>query len=416
MSHTKGNFLKTYSNVLLMLSGIVIGSVLGIVFGKKIELIKPLGDIFLNLLFTAVVPLVFFTIASSIANIDQSKKFGKLMAVIFSVFVVTVLIAAILTVIGVKIFSIGDITIEKSFAVTAHTSGESLSSQIVDMFTSNEVFKLFSKNNMLALMLFSGLTGFAILQAGDSGKPFLTFINSGNAVFTRLLMLVMKLAPIGLGAYFANQVGIYGTKIISDYGRALGIYHGVGLFYYAVMFSVYAFIAGGANGIKKYWRNNIVPTITAVGTCSSIASIPANLEASRKMDIPEYIGDIVVPLGGTLHKEGSSISAIIKIAAMFSLFHKPFNGIDVLAIALLVSIVVSFVEGGIPAGGYLGEMLLMSIYHFPFEAFPVVIILGTLVDPFATILNVCGDTVSAMLVTRIVERKSDQKSLKTNPS
>ena len=403
---TNRTFLKNYGNILLMLGGVLTGCLLGLIFGERIEVIKPIGDIFLNLLFTAVVPLVFFTIASSIAGIDQSQKFGKLMTVMLLVFIGTVLIAAITTILAVTIFPINAIHTNGNLNIGNQNASKPLGEVIVNMLTADDVYKLFSRSNMLPLMVFSGIIGFAVLHAGERGKPFLHFLQSGSEVLTRFLMFVMKLAPIGLGAYFASQVGTLGPQLLGSYAKALGVFHGVCLFYFVVWFSIYAFIAGGKQAVKLYWRNNIAPSATALGTCSSIATIPVNLLAASNMRIPAYIGNIAIPLGATLHKDGSSISSVIKIAAVFALFHKPFSGIDVLLIALLVTIIVSMVEGGIPSGGYLGELLVLSVYNFPAEAFPIVIILGTLVDPVATVMNVTCDTAAGMLVSRIMEGKN----------
>ncbi len=363
-----------------------------------------MGDIFLNLLFTAVVPLVFFTIASSIAGIDRSQKFGKLMVIMLLCFLGTVVLAALTGMLAVTLFPVGEIRSNNLFSVPQQQS-LSLGDQITSMLTADDVFKLFSRKNMLALIIFSGLTGFAVLHSGSSGEVFSRFLKAGSDVFTKILLLIMKAAPLGLGAYFAVQVGTLGSELLQSYVRAMAVFYGTSVFYYIAGFSLYAFLAGGAKGVKIYWQHNIAPSATALGTCSSIATIPVNLEASQRMGIPGYIGNIAVPLGATLHKDGSAISSIIKIAAVFALFHKPFTGFDVLGIALFITVFVSLVEGGIPAGGYLGELLVMSVYGFPAEAFPVVIIIGTLVDPAATVLNVCCDTAAAMLVARVMEGK-----------
>ncbi len=224
-------------------------------------------------------------------------------------------------------------------------------------------------------------------------------------MLTKLLLIIMKVAPFGLGAYFAYQVGTIGPQLFGTYAKAMALYHGVGIFYFIVFFSLYAFLAGGGKAVKLYWRNNIIPSATAIGTCSSIATIPANLDAAKKMRIPAYISSLVMPLGAPLHKDGSAISAVTKIVVVFAMFHKPLTGIDTIGIALVISVVVSIVEGGIPNGGYIGELLIISAYGFPPEAVPAVMIIGTLVDPFATILNATGDTVAGMVITRVMQGK-----------
>ena len=400
-----GSFLKNYKSILLLLGGILVGSILGLVFGKGVEVIKPLGDIFLNFLFTAIIPLIFFTIASSIANLEKTEKLGKLFAIVIGVFLSTVLISAILMIIGVLLFPIHQDIIISKIPLESIQSGNA-GSQITQLLTAGDFYELLSRKSMLALIIFSFLIGFASLRSGEKGASFRDFLNSGNEVMKQLLHLIMKTAPIGLGAYFAYQVGIFGPQLFGAYAKPLGLYYAVCAFYFIVFFSLYAFIAGGKLGFTLFWKNNITPSLTALGTCSSIATIPANLEAAEKMNIPAHIRNIAIPLGAPLHKDGSSMSSIIKIAVIFAMFGKDFTDPHTLLLALGITVIVSVVEGGIPNGGYIGEILAITIYGFPMEqALPAAMIVGTLVDPMATLLNANGDVVSSMLITRIAEGK-----------
>lgn len=402
---SSGSFIKNYSSILLLLGGITGGSILGLVFGKEVEIIKPLGDIFLNLLFTAIIPLIFFTISSSIATLEKTEKLGKLFVIMIGVFLGTVLISAIIMILGVLLFPIQqDIIISKIPLETIE--GSNVGTQITQLLTVNDFSELLSRKSMLALILFSFLVGFATLQSGEKGQNFKSFIKSGDEVMKRLLHIIMKTAPIGLGAYFAYQVGIFGPQLFGAYAKPLGLYYAVCAFYFVVFFSLYAFMAGGKNGLGVFWKNNITPSLTALGTCSSIATIPANLEAAVDMKIPSHISDIVIPLGAPLHKDGSSTASIVKIAVIFAMFGKDFTEPHTLLLALGITVIVSVVEGGIPNGGYIGEVLAITIYGFPMEqALPAAMIIGTLVDPMATLLNANGDLVSAMMVTRISEGK-----------
>lgn len=402
---SSGSFLKNYKSILLLLGGILAGSILGLVFGKGVEIIKPLGDIFLNLLFTAIIPLIFFTIASSIANLEKTEKLGKLFTIVMAVFLGTVLISAILMMVGVLLFPVQqDIIISKLPLETMQ--GSSPGSQITQLLTATDFYELLSRKSMLALIIFSFLIGFATLQSGEKGSSFKSFLKSGDEVMKQLLHLIMKTAPIGLGAYFAYQVGIFGPQLFGAYAKPLGLYYAVCAFYFVVFFSLYAFIAGGKLGFTTFWKNNITPSLTALGTCSSIATIPANLEAAEAMHIPIHIRNVVIPLGAPLHKDGSSMSSVIKIAVIFAMFGKDFTDPHNLLLALGITVIVSVVEGGIPNGGYIGEILAITVYGFPMEqALPAAMIVGTLVDPMATLLNANGDLVSAMVVTRISEGK-----------
>ncbi|WP_345955338.1 dicarboxylate/amino acid:cation symporter [Mucilaginibacter sp. PAMB04168] len=397
------NFYKNYSGIIWLLTGILCGSAAGLVLGKQVEVLKPIGDIFLNLLFTAVIPLVFFAISSAIAGLDQGKKLSRIMAVMSLVFLATVIISACLTMVAVWIFPIHEQL--TSAPLTEQVNKRPWGNQITQLFTTGEFYELLSRKSMLAMIIFSVIIGFGALRAGEKGASFTRFLQSGNEVFKQVFIIIMKLGPVGLGAYFAYQVGVFGPQLFGAYARSLGLYYATGAVYFVVFFSLYAFIAGGIKGVRTYWRNNIIPSATAVGTCSSIATIPANMDAAKKIGIPAIIANVTIPLGGTLHKDGSSISSIIKMAVVFALFGKSFNSADVVILALAMTVLVSMVEGGIPNGGYVGELLFIAAYGFPPEALPPAMIIGTLVDPMATLLNATGDTAAAMLIARFTEGK-----------
>jgi len=396
--------LKNYSGIILLLAGIFAGSFIGIFFPQIVDILKPLGDIFLNLLFVSVVPLVFFAVANSIGAVEQQNKFGKIIFSMIFTFLLFILIAAIFTIGAVYLFptealpSVSSETIENS---PPKTWGES----IVSFFTVGEFTQLFSRQNMLALLIFAFLTGTAVRKTGEKGIAFKNFLSSGYEVMKEVLLIVMKAAPIGLGAYFAFQVTTVGPQLFGFYAKPLGLYYAAGTFYFFVFFSLYAFASYGKKGIPLFWKNNIYPSLTAISTCSSFATMPANLAAANKIGVPDSIANIVIPIGSTLHKNGSSMSSIIKIYVAFLIIGENFFEPSNLLLALGITVFVSIVAGGIPNGGYIGEMLMISVYQLPQEAIPAVMIIGTLVDPLATVLNATGDIVAAMFVTRISGEK-----------
>ncbi|MDQ1164058.1 dicarboxylate/amino acid:cation symporter [Flavobacterium sp. SORGH_AS_0622] len=404
MEVKKINFLQSYNSILMLLGGIIIGSIFGLVFGEKVLIIKPIGDIFLNLLFTAIIPLIFFTIGSSIANLERTEKLGKLFIIMILVFLATIFISAIVMICAVYLFPIHeDIAIAK--VPFEEIQSGSAGDQIAKLLTANDFFELLSRKSMLALIIFSFLIGFATLQSGEKGNAFKSFLDSGNEVMKQLLNIIMKLAPIGLGAYFAYQVGVFGPQLLGVYAKPMAVYYAACVFYFFVFFSLYALVAGGKRAFKVFWSNNITPSLTAVGTCSSIATIPANLEAAEKMRIPAHVRNLVIPLGAPLHKDGSSMSSILKITFLFAMFGKDFTDPMTILLALGITVIVSIVEGGIPNGGYIGEILAITVYGFPMEqALPVAMILGTLVDPIATLLNANGDVICSMMVSRFSEK------------
>jgi len=396
--------INNYSAIFLLLAGILVGSLIGIFAPQAVIYLKPLGDIFLNLLFVSVVPLVFFAVANSIASLEQQSKFGRIVISMIATFLLFIIISAVFTIIAVYLFPTEALP---STGGEIPESGNSTSwnDRLVSFFTVGEFTELFSRRNMLALLIFAFLTGTAVRKAGEAGFVYKNFLASGFEVMKELLLMVMKGAPVGLGAYFAYQVATMGPELFGFYAKPLGLYYVAGAVYFVVFFSLYAWIARSNSGVKSFWRNNIYPSLTALSTCSSFATMPANLQAAAKIGVPAAIANIVIPIGSTLHKQGSSMSSIIKIYVAFLIIGEDFFDPINLLLALGITVFVSIVAGGIPNGGYIGEMLMISVYNLPVEAIPAVMILGTLVDPLATVLNSTGDTVAAMFVTRITGEK-----------
>ena len=408
MENQHTGFWQHYSSILLLLLGIVLGSVVGVFMPGVVGWLKPLGDIFLNLLFAAVIPLLFFAIASALANIDASQQLGRIVFIMILVFLFTIIVAAVLTIAVLWLFPVNAIggPRETATALLAANPDDTWADRIVRFLTVGEFVQLLSRQNMLAFVIFSFLVGIAAMRSAAEGAAFRTFLASGNEVMKQLLMLIMKAAPVGLGAYFAYQVGTIGPELFGFYAKPLGLYYLFGAGYFVVFFSIYAYMAGGRMGISRYWKNNILPTATALSTCSSIATMPVNLAAAPKMGIPPAVANVVIPLGMTLHKDGSAISSMVKIYVAFVLIGRDFFEPATLITAVGITVLVSIVAGGIPNGGYIGEMLMISVYGLPKEAIPAVMIIGTLVDPMATMLNATGDTVAAMLVSRFGWKKS----------
>lgn len=399
----KGRF-QAYRFPIILLISIIIGSIIGLVFGEKANVIKPLGDIFINLLFMVVIPLVFFSISSAIANMDSMKRLGKIMGSMMTVFVVTGIIASVFMLVATLMFPPGggaDIPLETPEEVESVT----LSEQLVNTFTVPEFVDLFSRSNMLALIIFSVLVGVSTGLVGEKGRPFAKFLSGGSEVFMKVVQIIMYYAPIGLGAYFASLIGEFGTALIGDYAKAIIIYYPVSILYFFIGFTFYAFIAGGKEGIIRFWKNILAPAATALGTGSSVATLPVNLQAAKRIGVPKDIRETVLPLGATIHMDGSCLSAMLKIAFVFGVFNMDFSGIGTFLTAIGVALLSGIVMSGIPGGGFIGEMMIVTLYGLPIQALPIISAIGVVVDPPATMVNSTGDTVASMVVTRHLDGK-----------
>lgn len=392
---------KNWRWTLILMGAVAAGALTGYLLGPKAAVLKPFGDVFLNLLFTAVVPLVFFSLSSAIAASSNLQRLGRIAAWMLFVFFLTGVISSCLMLGAVKIFDPADgLTLKLAEPAAIEENG--LANKIVNTITVSDFYGLLNRKNMLAMIVFSILTGFASQAAGEKGKGFREFLVSGSEVMGRLIKLIMLYAPIGLGAYFAFLVGKFGPEIIGSYTRVLELYYPLAIFYFLFGFTIYAFAGGGVKGIKDFWTHIWPASLTAFGTASSLAALPANLEAAKRIGVPEDVREIVLPLGATIHMDGSCLAAIMKIAVLFTLYGRNFSGFETMAGAVGVAILCGVVMSGIPGGGFLGETLIVSLYGFGPEALPIISMIGTVVDAPATMINSSGDTVAAMMVNRLL--------------
>ncbi len=394
--------MKQWRFTLVLMSAVAFGAGLGYFIGVKAGVLKPFGDVFLNLLFTAVVPLIFFSLSSAIAASNNIKRLGRIAGLMLVVFFMTGVISSALMVVAVKIFDPAK-GLTLSLAEPAAQEKDGLANKIVNTVTVSDFAGLLNRRNMLALIVFSVLTGFASQAAGVKGKTFREFLVSGSEVMGQLIKIIMLYAPIGLGAYFAYLVGTFGPQILGSYARAVGLYYPLAIIYFIFGFTIYAFIGGGSKGVKDFWTFIPPAALTAFGTGSSLAALPANLEAARRIGVPEDVREIVLPLGATIHMDGSCLAAIMKISVLFTLYGRSFSGVETLAGAIGVAILCGVVISGIPSGGVLGEMLIVTLYGFGPETLPIISMIGTVVDPPATMINSSGDTVAAMMINRFLK-------------
>lgn len=357
-----------------------------------------------------LIPLVFFSISSAIANMTEMKQLGKILITTLLVFLATSLISAILGYLAVLIFRpINSVDMASIQQMMGHVKGAGSQSywldELVKTFTVDDFNKILTKNHMLSLIVVSVLTGIATSTSGEAAKPFAKVLAAGNVVTMKIVSFIMYYAPIGLGCFFATVIGNLGAEMVTTYLRTWLVYLGYSAFYFFVIMSGYALVAGGRAGFKRFWQNIGAPAITAIATSSSAATIPINIEYTKKMGVKEDIAETVIPLGANTHKDGSVVGGILKTTFLFVLFGRhiatPTNALLIIGVGFLVGVVMS----AIPGGGFVAETVIITVFGFPMTALPLILIISEIIDIPATLLNSSSNTTSAMLVSRFVEGK-----------
>ena len=396
-------FFKNNSFLILMLTGIVAGCITGAVWPKA-SLLKPLGTIFINLMFCIVVPMVFCSIASAIANMPSANKAGKVMGVTVASFMVTAAIASVIMYAVCRIFPV----VGGQYDIIEGEVGNTLGAAdlVINFFTKPDFMELWSRKAILPLIVFAVLIGFGVQMNGGPETPTAKLLADMTGAIMNTVKIITYYAPIGFFGFFADLIATYGPELIGDYSRTLIIYYVLCFAYMFLFFPLYARFGGGKGAAKVMWKHLFKPAAISFGTCSSVATIPTNMEAAEATGVSEDVSNIVLPLGATMHMDGSAMGAIMKVAFLFGLFGMDFTGGQAIA-AIFVAVLSSVAMSGIPGGGGTGELVLCTIF-FPEQlaiAYPFALALGNLIDPPATMVNAAGDYVSTFIVSRYVDGK-----------
>lgn len=403
------NFVKNYKSTLILLGSIILGTIIGLIFKEKATILSPFGDLFINLLLVIIVPLIFLTLTTSIGKMKQPKRIGKILTAVFGVFIVTSLISVFVGILSTRSFRLIDT--QDTDAIKEILNSEVVAGdeeinyldKTIKTISVSDFSLLLTRDNMIALIVFSILFGISINISKDKGKKLLEVLDSTNNVLQSFIKIIMYYAPIGLGCYFASLVGTFGGEIALGYGKTFIIYTVVAILFYLIVYTLYAFIAAGKTGVVAYWKNIIPATVTSIATCSSAASIPVNTECAKKIGVPNDIAETTIPLGTNFHKDGSIIGSVFKIMFLVYLFGSEVSILTIVGVALLATLLVTAVPIG---GGTISETLIITMLGFPISSLGMLTIIATIIDPPATMLNVVGDSASSMLVARIVDGKN----------
>ena len=400
----KKSFFKNYGFILFMLTGIVAGCLVGALKPSLGSKLAPLGTVFINLMFCVVVPMVFCSIASAISNMSSAKRAGKVMGITIATFLVTAAIAAVIMYLVVRFFPV----VTGDYKATEGTVDSTLgvADMIINFFTKPDFLELLSRKAILPLIIAAVFFGFGVQMSGGKESMVAKLLDNLTVCLMNVVKIITYYAPIGFFGFFASLVATFGPDLIGDYSRTLIVYYVLSFVYMFVFFPIYARFGGGKGAVKVMWKHLFRPAAVSFGTCSSVATIPTNMEVCEETGVSKEVSNIVVPIGATMHMDGSAMSAIIKVAFLFGVFRPDF-GTGEAILAIIVAVFSSVAMSGIPGGGGTGELVLCTLF-FPDQlavAFPIALAIGNLVDPPATMVNSAGDYVATYIVSRFVEGK-----------
>ena len=396
-----GSVLKNYASMIAMVACVAAGGLVGYLWEDVALALKPVGDIFLNLLFVLVVPMVFFSVTLAFCKMHAGEGVGKTLTRTFVVFAVMWLIASMFALLTGLIFTpIGEGFEADGLGSLSAGQESSGAKAFVGALTVSDFPQLFSKFSLLPLIIFSAILGMGVSSAGEKGLAFHAFLESGCEVTVKAMGVLMKAGPVGLGCYFAGTIAELGSSLLQGYLRVFVVYCCCAAVFFFVFNPLLVFYRRGSRGVKAFFKSILPPSITALATSSSSAAMPQNIDAAKSVGISDSVAESIVPLSTNLLKPGSVMLDTFKICFLLLLTGQSIGTPLSILLCTGGAVLAALVSGAVTNGGVTGELLICSLLGVDPAFVGIIMIIGTICDIPATVVNAQSTVVAATLVER----------------
>ena len=381
--------------------GFGLGIVIGLVFGEKATIVKPLGTIFLNMIKMIVVPMVFFSITAGVASLGDLKKLRNIGVKVVGLYALTSALCVGLGLIMANIINPG-----KGFDLTALSQSTDYEAQampsiidtLIDMFPSN-IFTSFTNTNMLQIIVFSVFLGVALIMMGKEGERLLAGVQSCANAMYKITAIVMEFSPIGVCALLADSVGAYGLKIFGPLGKLiLTVYASDVILVLLMYIPMVALLAKFP--VKKWLQGIWKVWVVTASTTSSSGSLPITTSVTNdEFGVSSELSSFSLPLGATINMNGGCIyyaAAIVMTAQIYGMNLTPSALVNIIISTVLVAMGCP----GVPGGAIIMTTILLTNMGFPLEIVGLIAGIFRLIDMANTTFNVTGDVVTTMVVAR----------------
>lgn len=392
-----------------ILIGLIIGVIIGLVCSMSPvalkflqEYIKPMGDIFLNLLKFIVVPIVLISIISGIISLSDIKKVWSIGIKTIVFYLVTTFLALVIGTCLALLFKRGFVLLDTTGATYEAAETKNFIKVIADMFPSNFVAPLLNAS-MLQVIVMALLIGFAIIICGDKAKPFASVIESANAVFVEIMSMIIELSPIGVVCLIAPVIAENGPKILGSLALVIGVAY---LGYILHMLITYSTMIGffTKKSPLEFFRGIAPAMVMGFSSASSVGTLPINIDCTKKMGARGDIASFVLPLGATINMDGTAI-----YQAVCTIFIASCYGINLTFMQLLTVIVTATIASigtaGVPGAGVVMLAMVLQAVGLPVDGIALVLGVDRIFDMGRTTVNITGDSACALCISAMEDVK-----------
>ena len=392
-----------------MLAGIAVGFIFMKIGGTfTTDYLKPFGTIYINLLKFMVVPVVLFSIMSGVISLNDLKKVGSVGIKTFIYYICTTALAVVIGLVVVNCFKgffpVLDSSVTSGLKYEA-TEAPKIMDVVVNIFPDN-LLKPMVDTNMLPVIVIAIFFGAGVLAAGEKGKMIANIVDSMNEVVMKVLMMIIKLTPIGVFCLMADVVAVNGAKVVGSLALVVGVAYTGYILHLVIVYSLSAKFLAGMSPIK-FFKGMAAAMLTAFTTTSSNATLPVNIECCNDMGAEPEISSFVLPLGATINMDGTAI-----YQAVATVFIACCYGVDLtigqMAMVVVTATLASIGTAGVSGAGMIMLSMVLLQVGLPVEGIAIIAGVDKLFDMGRTTLNITGDATCVMWLSK-VERRNKEK-------
>ncbi|XKE94706.1 dicarboxylate/amino acid:cation symporter [Metaplanococcus flavidus] len=389
---------------------LILGVIVGLLFGEDAAVLAPLGDLLLNLLTFLIIPLILFTL---MVGVNQSRlgDLGRMGGKVFLYYVLSSAFAIIVGLTVASLFQPGTgmtLPADETFE-TPENPG--VINVLLNIVPSN-IFTAFTEMNLLGIIFTAFAFGLAIAymrssaEFGELGEHLYKTVNGLNEATIVVLKVILQYVPIGVFAIMAEVVGSQGLDTLLSLGEMVLVLY-VAIAVQIVLYTLLLILMKIKPGI--FFRHARTPILTAFVTQSSSGTLPLTLEAARSLGLSKSLYGFSLPLGATINMDGAAIRIAVSAAFAANLTGNPLSLPDMLMV-VLVGTLASVGTAGVPGAGIVMIATVFAQLGLPMEAVALLTAIDALVGMGATMLNVTGDLVGTTVIDKTEKKRQAAKA------
>lgn len=391
----KWNSLGLFTRIMV---GFVIGIVLGLILGKEATKLAFLGTILTRLLTMVVAPLVLGLLICSAADVKDFKTLGKIGGKTLGIFLGGTAVAVAIGLVLCNLMNIGAGFVMESTTPYDASNIPSVVDTLMGIIPTNP-FESLSTQNLLQIIFFALLLGFALIKLGDKGAPVLNFFRAWTEAWKEITNIVLEFTPYGVLGLMANIVGQYGLDVLMPYLKTIGAcWLTCFLFTVLVQGGLMVGVYGRISPIK-FFSVMKEAILFVFATCSSVATIPLNLKCTKNLGVSDKIADFVVPFGAVMNMNGTAIYEAVAVVFAAQVF-----GIDLTVtqqiMVMVTAVLASIGTAGIPGSGLVMLTIVLNAVNLPLETIGLLAGIDRILNMARVIPNIVGDAAAAVVVAR----------------